>query len=170
MGVDGEPVKDFGRLVYQASVVDDLFETKTRDWAAESGGAYKHARLKSSERALEKTFRAYGNDPSRLLDLSRRSILFRTLEEMHRCVELLRDDPDVACVRIKNRLDLGYDSAESAGYRDIAVNLRLATTRAQTLGVEGHVVELQLMLHDFATLKSDGGHARYKEFRNERGD
>jgi hypothetical protein len=56
-------------------------------------------------------------------------------------------------LRIKNRLDPDYDSARSAGYRDVGVNLRVVTPETRALGVDAHVCELQLLLRRFAELK-----------------
>ena len=59
----------------------------------------------------------------------------------------------VQVVRIKNRLDPAYDSGRSAGYRDVALNLRVVTAEAMALGVDLHVCEVQLLLRPFAALK-----------------
>ncbi len=56
-------------------------------------------------------------------------------------------------VRIKNRLTPNYDAAQSAGYRDVAINLRLTTLEARRLGVASHVCEVQIILKAFADLK-----------------
>jgi hypothetical protein len=60
-------------------------------------------------------------------------------------------------MRIKNRLDPDYDSARSAGYRDVGVNLRVVTPETRALGVDAHVCELQLLLRRFAELKVRSG-------------
>jgi hypothetical protein len=56
-------------------------------------------------------------------------------------------------VRVKNRLTRFHNSAQSAGYRDIAINLRLSTPEAHRLGVASHVCEVQIILKAFADLK-----------------
>ena len=56
-------------------------------------------------------------------------------------------------VRVKNLLSPLYDSAKSAGYRNVALNLRLATPEARRLGVASHVCEIQIILRAFADLK-----------------
>jgi hypothetical protein len=56
-------------------------------------------------------------------------------------------------LRVKNRFSLGYDSAQSAGYRDVGVNLRICTPSTRALGAAVHVCELQLILRPFAELK-----------------
>ena len=47
-----------------------------------------------------------------------------------------------------------YDGEESAGYRDVALNVRLHTAAALDLGVEMHVCEVQLLLRPFAEIKA----------------
>ena len=83
------------------------------------------------------------------------------------CLAAIVSDPDIVLCRIKNRLwpDGGGASA-SAGFRNVAVNLRLATAAAVALGVETHVCEVQLVLRAVAELKSAAGHRNYVTFRN----
>ena len=56
--------------------------------------------------------------------------------------------------RIKNRMSEAYNSSESAGYRDVCVNLRVINPTAVALGVELHMCEVQLILKGFAQLKT----------------
>ena len=51
-------------------------------------------------------------------------------------------DPDIQIVRVKNRLDPAYDTAKSAGYRDVMVNLMLRGLMVGALGLDGHVCEV----------------------------
>jgi len=69
------------------------------------------------------------------------------------CLALIAQDTDVEIIRIKNRLDPAYDSAQSAGYRDVAMNIRVATPEAQAVGANAHVCELQLVLRQYAEVK-----------------
>lgn len=62
------------------------------------------------------------------------------------------------------------DVQASGGYRDILMNLRLCNRDCMDAGVYHHVVELQLLLIDFAKLRTENGHRRYIEFRNKRGE
>ena len=59
----------------------------------------------------------------------------------------------VEVIRIKNRLDPAHNAARSAGYRDVALNLRVMCAAARRLGVDTHVCEVQLLLRIFADLK-----------------
>ena len=72
---------------------------------------------------------------------------------MAACLRAIAQDPDAEVLRIKNRLDQGFDPARSAGYRDVSLSLRIATAEAVALGVDLHVCELQLMLRTFHKLK-----------------
>ena len=62
-------------------------------------------------------------------------------------------DPEVHVERVVNRLHDGYDSAETAGYRDVALNLLLETADTVNLGLNWHVCEVQLVLISFAKIK-----------------
>ena len=101
-------------------------------------------------------------DASRLLDLCRQSVVFESAADLAACLAEIRADSDVFVVRIKNRLDphrlphsdgSRCDSMPVAGYRDVAVNLRIKSPEAVRLGLDGHVCELQLLLRAFAELK-----------------
>ncbi len=126
--------------------------------------------VKTVQRAQEKVQRSYGGDVSRLVDLCRQSVVFESPANVATCLATIAADPAVSIVRIKNRLDPKYDAALSAGYRDVAINLRMVGQEARSLNLEEHVCEVQLILKAFAELKSDSGHSRYVTFRNLRGE
>ncbi len=90
---------------------------------------------------------------SLLLDLCRQSIFFDSVGGVAACLAAIGRDPDAAVARVKNRLHPTATSASSAGFRNVAVNLRLATAEAAELGVEGHVCEIQLLLLQMAAIK-----------------
>ena len=90
---------------------------------------------------------------SRLVDLCRQSIVFENMEGIARCLQEIRLDPDAVVVRVKNRYDPKLDSALSAGYRDVSLNLRLRQPLTRELGIDAHVCEVQLILRAFAELK-----------------
>lgn len=130
----------------------------------------KWAALKGPERAIEKLVRSYGGKVWRLLDVCRQNIIFRTPADLARCLACIKADPDVKVLNVKNRLETKYDArALSLGYRDVNLSVRFDTAATRRLGIHLHVCEVQLMLIDFAVLKSDKGHKRYVGFRNARG-
>jgi hypothetical protein len=104
-------------------------------------------------------------DASRLLDLCRQSIIFDSLAAVSDCLSEIAHDSSVRIVQVatrpvsvqlgphsicaaqvKNRMDPAFDSARTAGYRDVVVNLQLMGEEAQLLGVARHICELQLIL------------------------
>ena len=92
-------------------------------------------------------------DVSRLVDLCRQSIYFESIANIITCLAAICGDKDVALARVRNRLDPSFDSSQSAGYRNLAINLRLVSSEATRLGVEGHVCEIQLLLASMAVIK-----------------
>ncbi len=92
-------------------------------------------------------------DVSLLVDLCRQSIVFSNLHDLVTCFRAIGMDQEVHVVRVKNRLDPGYNGAESAGYRSVSLNLRVVTTETMALGVDTHVCELQLLHLSFAKIK-----------------
>ena len=79
--------------------------------------------------------------------------MFETPAALLACLEAVALDSEAAVVRVKNRLDAGYDARGTAGYRDVLLNVRLETAETRRLGLEGHVCEVQLVLRDFALLQ-----------------
>jgi len=126
--------------------------------------------IKKPLRAVEKACRSYNGDCSRLLDLCRQNCCFKTVRDLCSCLEAIRDDVEVRVLRLKNRMDLDYNGASSAGYRDVAMNVKINTETTRKLGVQDHICEVQLILVCFAELKNDQGHRRYVKFRDERGE
>ena len=94
-----------------------------------------------------------GQDVSLLLDLCRQSIVFLDLCDLVTCLKIVGADQEVQIVRIKNRIDPGYSGAESAGYRNVSLNLRIVTSETIALGIDTHVCELQLLHSSFAKIK-----------------
>ncbi len=88
-----------------------------------------------------------------LVDLCRQSIVFDNFSDIATCLQIITNDTDAIEIRVKNRLDLSYDSSISAGYRDVAFNVQIINKDTIELGVETHICELQLLLRPFAELK-----------------
>mmetsp|Transcript_35360 Transcript_35360/g.86064 ORF Transcript_35360/g.86064 Transcript_35360/m.86064 type:complete len:1624 (-) Transcript_35360:129-5000(-) len=125
--------------------------------------------LKRQGRAIEKLLRSYQHQPDRLLDISRNCIIFDNMVDMTNCIGKISTDSSVRIERLKNRLSPSYNSDETAGYRDVCINLRVVNKQAETLGAEIHICEVQLVLKKFAELKTNEGHQRYVIARNSRG-
>jgi hypothetical protein len=130
----------------------------------------KWAKTKTPERCMQKLMRAYRGEVSRLVDITRQSIIFESIEDIVRCVSIIMMDPEIVIERIKNRFDVNYDSSQSAGYRDLALNLRIVSSKTKDLGLHTHVCEVQLLNKQMAEMKSDNGHKRYVEFRDARAE
>ncbi len=92
-------------------------------------------------------------DASRLVDVCRQSIVYEDTAGLAACLAAIAVDRDVDVARVKNRLDPFFDTAPSAGFRSLALNLRVVTADARRMGIETHVAEVQLLLREFAELK-----------------
>jgi hypothetical protein len=97
---------------------------------------------------------------SLLVDVCRQCIVFHEGGDLVRCLRAMSSDPEVAVVRVKNRLDPHYNVRSSAGYRDVLVNLRIETAQTGELCAAGHVCEVQLLLLPFAQIKVNPPTAR----------
>uniref|UniRef100_A0A6T8JAZ6 Uncharacterized protein n=1 Tax=Hemiselmis andersenii TaxID=464988 RepID=A0A6T8JAZ6_HEMAN len=118
---------------------------------------------------MEKLLRSYSADHSKLLDVTRCQVVFERFEDLTNCLGIMITDDLVRVERVKNRLSMAYNAKESAGYRDVCVNLRNTTQTAVALGVEQHICEVQLLLKDFSDLRTHQGHSLYVRARNHRG-
>jgi len=126
----------------------------------------KWAQLKKPGRAFEKVMRKHRGDVSRVLDICRQSITFKTVQDVELCLKAIAADPTVKIVRLKNRMSLEDDARDTGGYRDCLINLRILEENAVALGLDTHVCEVQLILESFAKQKTSDGHKRYVKFRN----
>ena len=124
---------------------------------------FKKGKDKTMERCNEKTDLAYDGDLSRLKDLRRASILCPTISSITEVLRLLSATAGFEILRVKNRFSRNYDGMESAGYRDVQLNVRAKGTAL--------VWELQLHLAAIEKLKSSldenggKGHENYKLYR-----
>ncbi len=90
---------------------------------------------------------------SRLMDICRQSIYFNSIADICSCLSAMSKDPEIALVRIKNRFNPALKSVESAGYRNLAINLRVDTPETRALGIETHICEVQLLIICMASIK-----------------
>ena len=128
---------------------------------------YKRAPLKKHSRVFEKIDRSYNGDASRVLDFVRASLVATSVREARSALEFVMERAVVKS--IKNRLDSDYDGKDTAGYRDVNLQLTFAEVEKSSV-YKGFVFELQIILQKFIDIKSDHGHRLYVQCRNLRGD
>ena len=121
--------------------------------------------IKRLDRAVEKIMMNYEGRPSHLLDLVRQRIVFDSLHDIRVCLAAISNDPDLSIVRMRNRLNASYDGHATAGYRDVVLAVRMQTQATMVLGVNGHVMELQLAHRGMASLLHPSQHERYVQFK-----
>eukprot|EP00929_Paragymnodinium_shiwhaense_P074167 TRINITY_DN37933_c0_g1_i1.p1 TRINITY_DN37933_c0_g1~~TRINITY_DN37933_c0_g1_i1.p1 ORF type:complete len:641 (-),score=105.01 TRINITY_DN37933_c0_g1_i1:160-2082(-) len=162
-------LNELSLLYVQAYALNDHFQTKCASWAA---GVGRHVRAppKRTTRAIEKMFRSYRGDPSKLLDLVRSSIVCDTVEEVLDIFKRITTDPSAGIVRMKNRFNPHYDSSESGGYRNLALNIVIMDSFTERTCCDMHICELQIQLQDIDKLRVHGGHRRFTDFRNMRAE
>ena len=185
LGLKGRDTRDqLMIMITQAWGLNDKFQRFAKDWKASvafggdmHGGdeaEEKGLLPKRRQRAIEKVWRAYGGDATRLRDLVRCSIVFDAVTDMHQCLRCVLEDRRIAVLEIKNRVSFKYNSDDSCGYRDI--QLKIVVERDQfnedeiMVGLHEHVCEVQLHLDPIYKLKNDDGHKRYVTYRNQRAE
>jgi hypothetical protein len=167
-------------LLTQAWAVNSKFQRAVASWKRASGGGVdleaavargKVLLPKRRQRAIEKVWRSYGGNATRLRDLVRASLTFDTVGELKACLALILADGNIRVLGVKNRFASKYDAVKlSCGYRDIQLSVTLSKTCFSLEEIERelheHVCEVQLHLRPIYTLKNDEGHKRYVTFRN----
>mmetsp|Transcript_38555 Transcript_38555/g.89794 ORF Transcript_38555/g.89794 Transcript_38555/m.89794 type:complete len:545 (+) Transcript_38555:3503-5137(+) len=190
----GDEVKSLNQLYFQAAISNLLLMERIKEWADRSEGYFfvqgdsqgalvkwsdvkgtaaeesvRWTSIKRHTRAIEKLHRSYENVMGRLLDISRNAIVFENMTHLTNALGIIVTDENVRVERLKNRLSPDYDSAETGGYRDVCINLRVVSKESESYGAELHISEVQLMLKEFADLKTGEGHRRYVLARNTKG-
>jgi hypothetical protein len=170
-------------MLAQAWGMNDKFQSLACAWkaklrekghlaAAEKPDEQEQGLLpKRRKRVIEKVWRGYKGDATRLRDLVRCSLVFDSAEQWDAAIDEILADPAVDILRVKNRFASTYDAKESCGYRDIQLNAVVTASNFDAaeiaLGLHEHVCEIQLHLKPMYELKNDEGHKRYVKFRNE---
>jgi hypothetical protein len=109
--------------------------------------------IKKILRCLQKSQEEYGGEYTRLLDLSRISIIFQNIVDLERSMRWMMDErrkPRFEVLRIKDRLSRGFDAEMSGGNRDIMLNGLLEMGAGRKL-----IVEIQLHVEVLYALKGD---------------
>eukprot|EP00929_Paragymnodinium_shiwhaense_P008864 TRINITY_DN112836_c0_g1_i1.p1 TRINITY_DN112836_c0_g1~~TRINITY_DN112836_c0_g1_i1.p1 ORF type:complete len:650 (+),score=65.75 TRINITY_DN112836_c0_g1_i1:131-2080(+) len=156
-------------LYAQAFELDSHFQLKCAEWAA-GCGLHMASGIKQAERAIEKVWRTYDGNCQKLLDLVRCSIVCDHLDVALTVVNRIREDPAACLLRIKNRFDPHYDSADSGGYRNLSLNIMLVDLHTRRAWVDRHICEVQIVLSSMHERKSERGHRRYVQFRDRRAE
>ena len=138
-------------LYEQATVAQKDLGNATREIAAETHGRpVVPDAVKGRPRAMEKVATDYGGDASRLLDLARSTIEYKSLDDLYAGLERLKAKFEIS--RIKDR----FRVPTPEGYRDIMLNVKMPN---------GHIVEMQLHLEQILAVKNGIGHTLYEEIR-----
>ena len=136
-------VTSLDQLMEQAECLNIFLKQKVKDLALRTGGllqvvsegesrAFERftessqntshwvwAATKPAERALEKLLRSYNCDVSKLLDCCRQTIAYESASDLLKCLSIVKLDRDIEIVRIKNMLDVKFDSWRTGGFRYI---------------------------------------------------
>lgn len=139
---------DLDELYRSAAKAKPELDNITDEVAQATGGASKIPDgLKGRERALEKITDDYGGDAAHVVDLTRSSIYYDSVDDMYRGFDALSERVDI--VRVKDRVA----NPTSDGYRDMLVNVRTS---------DGHVGEIQVHLKPIIEAKGKA-HGLYEE-------
>lgn len=154
----------FLRLLEVADALNDVVQTLGTRWSAVAGAdaaaRFQRAPVKTPKRAIEKRWRSYNGRPENLVDIVRTSIVCGEVAEIHAVMQAIVADDTVEIVRIKNRFAPHHDARLTAGYRDLALNLKLTPRPAHPAHAEA-IFEVQIQIQDIYNIKSVEGHVRF---------
>jgi hypothetical protein len=146
--------RDLNTLYGEAAAADKYLKRMTRHVATLTGGTAVFppgGGLKGRTRAEEKIEVELGGDASRLMDISRSSIEYDSIDKVYQALQFILDH-DYEVVRMKDRALTPLPS----GFWDIHLNLRMPN---------GHIVELQLHYDKIRRYSIDEGHRHYERVR-----
>jgi len=128
---------------FPVAVPHSATSTELRLWSELEQDTAARARLrwpeiKHVDMAIQKMAIHYHGSTSQLVDVVRQRIVFDSLADICKCLEIITNDPDLEIVRFKNRFDPRKDALRTVGYRDVVVILRVVTLLTTRLGVAGH--------------------------------
>jgi len=161
-----QPWSSVEKVFEISACINEWYQEVVQTWADHCGVKAYKAPLKSFQRTMEKIVRAYKGKVPLVLDIVRSTVVTETVKEALDVLEVVLANSIVHV--IKNRFDIDYDGSDTAGYRDI--NLQLSFPETNGSEFEGFVFELQIHLRPILDLKNDEGHKRYIKVRNLRGD
>jgi len=172
----------------KAVAVAPLFQSTVLGWAHSSGALMQCAAnakavvdvsdvdwshvIKSSDDAVLKVSEQYKGAPEYLVDLVRHRLVFDCVDAQLRCLTSICQDPNVVVVRVHNSQAVvdrdhqapchGNGAFEKGA---VTVSFILTTAAAYTMGVAGHVMELELVLQQIWMLFDQRAHDSYVEYR-----
>jgi tetratricopeptide (TPR) repeat protein len=144
-------------LFEKAYALQPLVIAKAEAIGGDTGVVY--GSTKTVARAFQKAWRSYGGDYRRLCDVVRVSIAFETMEELTACLERIVADDELELIpqgMEKCRFDPEYaphGRDQFVGYRDLQLSATFRSDETRRLGLDQHVIEIQLHLRVFEAIK-----------------
>ena len=78
--------------------------------------------------------RTYRGNTARLVDVARQTLVFESIKKIAHFLETIGDDQDVTILNVKNRYTRAHPASDTAGFRNVALNLRFVCPSAKALG------------------------------------
>lgn len=153
--VTRQQCRNLDQLYKEAVIADEYLKQLTRNVAVGTEGTAVFppgGGLKGRKRAREKIAVELGGDPSLLMDISRSSIEYDSVDQVYGALQYILEQ-GYQVVRLKDRALEPLPS----GFWDIHLNLRMPN---------GHIAELQLHLKKIREYSKGSGHRLYKRIRD----
>lgn len=122
--------------------------------------------LKHVDRAVYKVSFFFHGDVSRLTDIVRQRLIFKSLADIDTCLQAIHRDSEMEVVSIYNGYDARKGAYKTAGYRDVTVKVRILSKATAFFGVSSHICELQLVHSEMASLANDAHQQRLLKYKD----
>jgi hypothetical protein len=122
--------------------------------------------LKHVDRAMYNLALFHTGDVSKLTDIVRQKMLFKTLGDLCTCLECITQDEEIEIVSIKNGYDPQSDAADSVGFRDVLVSLRIVSKATVFFRLTEFLCEIQLCHIEFSSKLTAACHARLLSYKD----
>ena len=122
--------------------------------------------LKHVDRSVYNVSFFYHGDVSRLTDVVRQRLIFRSLADLESCLATILKDRELEVAGVTNAYCIHTDAFKTAGYRDMVLQLKLRNSATGFFGVSMHVCELQLVHSEMAGLYQDDRHRRILTYKD----
>ncbi|MDN3610164.1 RelA/SpoT domain-containing protein [Vibrio ostreicida] len=146
-----QPYADFDTLYSKAHQAQAELEMICKNTALLTSAEAYFSGVKSAQRAKDKITSELNDEPERITDLARATIVADDIESLMSAYETLNRETTI--VKVKNR----FKKPSPSGYRDLNLLIRLPKT--------GLIAEVQIHLKAIADVKSGPEHDLYKRIQ-----
>lgn len=146
-----QPFNDFDTLYQRALIGQVELEKIGKSIALQTNTIMHSSGIKTKARAVAKVNNKFAGVADKITDISRISIVAKTVEQLTKSYELLKSQTQL--LQVKNR----FSHPRLSGYRDLNLLVKLANSNI--------IAEVQLHLEAFSIIKNGKEHDNYEQIQ-----